>query len=106
MGAAPAPAVPRKKRRAYPRGQILTAVALHERRNLSRETQLWIERIERQYVESWVGVLGQLRPELADDEGRMMVRGVQGMSLTVALYRSGIAPERLAELLGHMVRSA
>lgn len=62
-----------------------------DRRRLRRE--------QRHYIEEWVAVLGPLRPELADGELRLLVHAAIGAVQATLFYRSGLAPDRLTELL-------
>ena len=63
----------------------------YERRRLRRR--------QRHYVEDWVHVLAPLRPDLADGELRLAVHAAVGAIQSTLFFRSGLAPERLAELL-------
>lgn len=84
-------------------------VALHDRAVLTvyhREAESLPEadrrrlrREQRHYIEEWVGLLGSLRPDLADAELRLLVHAAIGAVHSSLFFRSGLADDRLADLL-------
>lgn len=85
------------------------AVAIHDRDVLAvyhRETfslpdadRRRLRRAQRHYIEEWVAVLGPLRPDLSDGELRLLVHAAIGAVQATLFHRSGLAPDRLTELL-------
>ena len=53
----------------------------------------------RHYIEDWVHLLAPLRRDLADGELRLTVHAAIGAVQSTLFFRSGLAPERQAELL-------
>jgi AcrR family transcriptional regulator len=58
-----------------------------------------LRRLQRHYVEEWVHVLLELRPELADGEARALVHAAIGAVQSVATYDGGLPRDQLVELL-------
>lgn len=58
-----------------------------------------LRRGQRHYIEEWVAVLGPLRPELTDGDLRLLVHAAIGAVHATLFYRSGLAANRLTELL-------
>jgi AcrR family transcriptional regulator len=75
------------------------AVYRHEIHNLPQEDQRRLRRAQRHYIDDWVRVLAPLRPELADGEVRLAVHATIGAIQSTLFFRSGIAADRLTELL-------
>ena len=84
----------------------LTAVSISEQRSLSRAVRSRVGRAERLYIEEWVHVLSQLRPELTDGDARALVHGAMGVAVTGVQYQSGLDRERLGELTRRMMLAA
>src|SRR5437879_322430 len=57
---------------------------------------------QRHYIEEWVHLLAPLRPDLADGEVRLAVHAAIGAIQSTLFFRSGLADERLTELLEGM----
>lgn len=55
------------------------AVHLHELDRLPEEPRRQIRRLQRAYVEEWVTVLRRLRPELTDDNARVLAHAAFGL---------------------------
>jgi hypothetical protein len=51
------------------------------------------------YLEEWVYVMDELRPDLGDAEARALVHAAVGAIQSVANYQSGLPGERLAEMI-------
>ena len=83
----------------------LAVVALYERRTLSQETRVIIDRLERLNVEEWVHLVSQVRPDLSDTEARIAVHAVLGMGVAICNYPSGLPAERTASLIASMMRA-
>jgi AcrR family transcriptional regulator len=61
-----------------------------------------LRRQQRLYIEEWVHLLAPLRPELADGELRLAVHAAVGAIQSTLFFRSGLPPDRLADLLDTM----
>jgi AcrR family transcriptional regulator len=75
------------------------AVYHREVRTLPREERRRLSRLQRHYIEEWVHLLAPLRPDLADGEVRLAVHAAIGAIQSTLFFRSGLAGERLTELL-------
>jgi AcrR family transcriptional regulator len=84
----------------------LTVVAMYERRTLTPETRRWIERMERRNMDAWLTMVRQVRPELSDAEARVVVHATLSLGVALSNHRSGLADERLVELVRSMVAAA
>src|SRR6516225_6416633 len=78
------------------------AVYHREVRTLPEEERRRLSRAQRHYIEEWVHLLAPLRPDLADSEVRLAVHAAIGAIQSILFFRSGLADERLAELLEMM----
>ena len=75
------------------------AVYHREVRTLPEEERRRLSRWQRHYIEEWVHVLAPLRPDLADGEVRLAVHAAIGAIQSTLFFRSGLARERLTELV-------
>lgn len=75
------------------------AVYHREVHTLPEEDRRRLRRSQRHYVEDWVHALAPLRRDLSDGELRLAVHASIGAVQSTLFYRSGLAPERLGELL-------
>ena len=75
------------------------AVYHREVRTLPEDERRRLSRSQRHYIEEWVHLLGPLRPDLADGEARLAVHAAIGAIQSTLFFRSGLADERLTELL-------
>lgn len=75
------------------------AVYHREVRTLPEDERRRLSRSQRHYIEEWVHLLAPLRPDLADGEVRLAVHAAIGAIQSTLFFRSGIAGERLTELL-------
>ena len=75
------------------------AVYHREVRTLPEEERRRLSRLQRHYIEEWVHLLAPLRPDLADGEVRLAVHAAIGAIQSTLFFRSGLAGERLSELL-------
>jgi AcrR family transcriptional regulator len=78
--------------------EVLT-VYLTEINNLPDEDRRRLRRKQRVYLEEWVHVLGELRPDLSDAEARAVVHAAVGVIQSVSNYQSELTGERLGELI-------
>jgi AcrR family transcriptional regulator len=74
-------------------------VYLTEINNLPEEDRRRLRRKQRMYLEEWVYVMDELRPDLGDAEARALVHAAVGAIQSVANYQSGLPGERLAEMI-------
>jgi AcrR family transcriptional regulator len=75
------------------------AVYHREVRTLPEVERRRLSRSQRHYIEEWVHLLAPLRPDLADGEVRLAVHAAIGAIQSTLFFRSGLADERLTELL-------
>src|SRR5919201_5548724 len=75
------------------------AVYHREVRTLPEDERRRLSRSQRHYIEEWVHLLAPLRPDLADGEVRLAVHAAIGAIQSTLFFRSGLAGERLTELL-------
>lgn len=81
----------------------LAIVYYREVHNLPDHRRSRLRRKQRLYVEEWVHVLGELRPELDETELRAVVHGAIGAIQSTLQYRdTGMPPERVSVLLARM----
>ena len=75
------------------------AVYHREVRTLPEDERRRLSRSQRHYIEEWVHLLAPLRPDLADGEVRLAVHAAIGAIQSTLFFRSGLAGERLTELM-------
>jgi AcrR family transcriptional regulator len=75
------------------------AVYHREVRTLPEDERRRLSRSQRQYIEEWVRLLAPLRPDLAEGEVRLAVHAAIGAIQSTLFFRTGLADERLTELL-------
>jgi AcrR family transcriptional regulator len=75
------------------------AVYHREVRTLPEGERRRLSRAQRHYIEEWVHLLAPLRPDLADGEVRLAVHAAIGAIQSTLFFRSGLAHDRLTELL-------
>ena len=80
---------------------ILT-VYHRESHTLPAEDRRRLRRQQRLYIEEWVHLLAELRPDLADGELRLAVHAAIGAIQSTLFFRSGLTADRLADLLDTM----
>ncbi|HEU5389866.1 MAG TPA: TetR/AcrR family transcriptional regulator [Streptosporangiaceae bacterium] len=78
------------------------AVYHREVRTLPADERRRLSRLQRHYIEEWVHLLAPLRPDLADGEVRLAVHAAIGAIQSTLFFRSGLADERLTELMEAM----
>ncbi len=78
------------------------AVYHREVRTLPEDERRRLSRLQRHYIEEWVHLLAPLRPDLADGEVRLAVHAAIGAIQSTLFFRSGLADERLTELMAVM----
>lgn len=71
--------------------------------NLPGEDRRRLRRQQRFYLDEWVHVVAELRPDLSETEVRSVVHGAIGAIQSVLNYdTSGLPAERMVELLSGM----
>jgi AcrR family transcriptional regulator len=75
------------------------AVYHREVRTLPADERRRLSRLQRHYIEEWVHLLAPLRPDLTDGEARLAVHAAIGAIQSTLFFRSGLADERLTELM-------
>ena len=78
------------------------AVYHREVRTLPEDERRRLSRAQRHYIEEWVHLLAPLRPDLTGGEVRLAVHAAIGAIQSTLFFRSGLADERLTELLEGM----
>jgi AcrR family transcriptional regulator len=82
------------------------ALHLHELDRLPEEPRRSIRRLQRLYVEIWVQTLILLRPELADEEARVLAHAAFGLMNSTPFIAADVDRDRRAELLRAATLSA
>jgi AcrR family transcriptional regulator len=82
------------------------ALHLHELDRLPEEPRRDIRRLQRLYVEEWVGVLTALRPELSAGEARVLAHAAFGLMNSTPFLSGEVDRARCAELLRAAVLAA
>lgn len=85
-------------------GAVL-AVYHREAHTLPEDEQHRLRRAQRHYLEEWVHALAPLRHDLADGELRLAVHAAIGAIQSTLFFRSGLADDRLVELLDTMAHA-
>ena len=75
------------------------ALHLHELDRLPEEPKRQIRRLQRLYVEEWVGVLATLRPELDAGEARVLAHAAFGLMNSTPFLGGEVERRRRADLL-------
>ena len=77
-----------------------------EFRNLPPESAGRLRRMQRLYIEEWVGVVARVRTDLSDGEARAAVHATMAFLQSAAAHRSGLAPGEVADVLCTMALTA
>lgn len=77
-----------------------------EFRDLPPEVAWRLRRLQRLYVEEWVGVLARMRRDLSDGEARAAIHAAMALLQSAAAHRSGLAADEVAEVLCSMAMAA
>jgi AcrR family transcriptional regulator len=75
------------------------ALHLHELDRLPEEPRRQIRKLQRLYVEEWVGVLGTLRPELEPAEARVLAHSAFGLMNSTPFLGGEVDRQRRSVLL-------
>ncbi|MEV5828188.1 TetR/AcrR family transcriptional regulator [Spirillospora sp. NPDC052242] len=83
-------------------------ITVHEREldNVPEEQRHRVRRLQRAYVEEWVGVLRRRTPALPDDRTRAAVHACFGLLNSTPRSAAGLDRAAMADLLHAMARSA
>ncbi|MBE7195906.1 MAG: helix-turn-helix transcriptional regulator, partial [Gordonia polyisoprenivorans] len=79
--------------------RALLRLYLREAHNLPENDQRRLRRRQRRYLEEWMHVLLELRPQLDDGVARTLVHSAFGSIQSVAAHRSGLPRHQMHELL-------
>jgi len=79
---------------------------LHELARLPDESRRTIRRLQRQYVEEWVGVLVRVRPGLSAEEARVAAHAAFGLMNSTPFLPADLDREDAARLLRGMTEDA
>jgi AcrR family transcriptional regulator len=88
------------------RDRTLAQVYHNEVANLPEDDRHRLRRKQRLYIEEWVHVLAQLRPDAGDATVRALVHASVGAIQSVLFYQSGLADDQLATLTSSVAESA
>jgi AcrR family transcriptional regulator len=82
------------------------SVHLNELDRLPDESRRTIRRLQREYVEEWVGVLTRLRPDLTADAARVCAHAAFGLMNSTPFLRSSLPRTEVSVLLRQMALAA
>jgi AcrR family transcriptional regulator len=88
------------------RDRTLAQVYHNEVANLPVEDRHRLRRKQRLYIEEWVHVLAQLRPDAGDATVRALVHASVGAIQSVLFYSSGLADDQLAGLMSSVAETS
>ena len=88
------------------RDRTLAQVYHNEVANLPEEDRHRLRRKQRLYIEEWVHVLAQLRPDAGDATVRALVHASVGAIQSVLFYQSGLPDDQLAALTSSVAEAA
>ncbi|BBX53111.1 TetR family transcriptional regulator [Mycolicibacterium poriferae] len=83
----------------------LAQVYYNEINNLPEDDRRRLRRKQRLYLEEWVHLVQELRPELTDAEARSVVHAVIGAIQSPLFHNTGLASDRLRILLAESARA-
>ncbi len=84
----------------------LIAVYLDEERNLPADERRRIRRLQRAYLEHWLGPLEELMPSASPEHRRSVLFAVYAILNSPTVFESHLEPEELAGLLARMAMAA
>jgi AcrR family transcriptional regulator len=84
----------------------MAAVLVREHHNLPPAARAFFERSQRLHIEEWVHVLVQVRPDLADNQARLMVRAVLALLHNSTDFVHDVSPEETRQILHGMTMAA
>lgn len=88
------------------RDGTLAQVYHNEVANLPQEDRHRLRRKQRLYIEEWVHVLAQLRPDAGDATVRALVHASVGAIQSVLFYQSGLTDDQLAALMSSIAEAS
>lgn len=77
-----------------------------EEHNLPNDARVRLRRESRRFVDTWVAVLADLRPDLTNNECRVVVRGVVGLVTTAIRESEQVETTRRAAMVEAMTLAA
>jgi AcrR family transcriptional regulator len=77
-----------------------------EARNLPEDDGRRLRRLQRMYLEEWVHVISELRPDLSDVEVRTVAHAAITLLQSPSEYHSGLPDERMMDVLAEMALAA
>lgn len=77
----------------------LSGLYFQEMRNLAPEDRVRLARHQRLLITEWIHLLIQVRPELSEEEARVVVQGVGGVLNSIGTYSTTMDTDRLQDLL-------
>lgn len=77
-----------------------------ELRSLPPEDAWRLRRVQRLYVEEWVQVVGEIRPDLSEGEARAAVHATLALLHSPTEYKSGLPRDAVTPLLARMALGA
>src|ERR1700736_995020 len=77
-----------------------------EARSLPEDEGRRLRRLQRMYVEEWVHVISELRPDLSDVEVRTVAHAAITLLQSPSEYHSGLHDERMIDVLAQMALAA
>lgn len=83
----------------------LAQVYYNEINNLPEEDRRRLRRKQRLYLEEWVHLLNEQRPDLTDTEARTVVHAVIGAIQSALFHNAGLAEDRLRGVLTDAARA-
>jgi AcrR family transcriptional regulator len=84
----------------------MAAVLVREYYNLPAEGRAFFERSQRLHIEEWVHVLVQVRPDLTDNQARLMVRAVLAMLHNSTGFVHDVPADQTRAILHRMTMAA
>jgi AcrR family transcriptional regulator len=80
----------------------VSAIFFHESRSLAPDAHARFTRIQRGLIKHWVELLKGARPELTDEQARVVVRASSGLLNSVGQFSTTMPADQLAPLLAEM----
>lgn len=77
----------------------ISALYFQEMRNLAPEDRVRLARQQRLLITEWIHLVVQVRPELSEEEARVVVQGGGAVLNSVATYNTSMESDRLRELV-------
>ncbi len=85
--------------------RYLVRLYQREMHTLPEADRFRLRRLQRHYIEEWVHLLAELRPELTDGEARAVVHTAIGAIQSAATYNSGLPRDQQVDLLNRAAQA-